>query len=329
MKTCSAPVARLDAERGADRGPSADSAASRLGDRAAGCSAMPRRVAACAAPRRARCGSGPRGANGSRRTDVRVVVLGRRPGQRVERQAKAHRRVAGDQEQLLAAEEPPAARPSGAGSGDCRTLQRQGVADDARPGPCSKTRASARARSSGPRACSQRIDVDRQPPLRPQVVPDVLVGRDGRCRRSTPSRSASALDEAPAPRVVAVAVVGRLVARSRSGRARPARRRAASSSRAPSAAATRRDTTCPGRSAAGRPGAKRSRSRRDQVAGQRALGRAERPRVFHSAPSRSSIDTNVGSPPIVRRTSPAVELVIDALAERVDRLPLLLACTAS
>ena len=28
--------------------------------------------------------------------------------------------------------------------------------------------------------------------------------------------------------------------------------------------------------------------------------------MFHSAPSRSSIDTKVGSPPIVRRTSPAV-----------------------
>ena len=34
--------------------------------------------------------------------------------------------------------------------------------------------------------------------------------------------------------------------------------------------------------------------------------------MFHSAPSMSSIDTNVGSPPIVSRTSPARELGVDA-----------------
>ena len=50
--------------------------------------------------------------------------------------------------------------------------------------------------------------------------------------------------------------------------------------------------------------------------------------VFHSSPSMSSIDTNVGSPPIVSRTSPRGQLAIDAVAEREDRLPLLVASTA-
>ena len=38
--------------------------------------------------------------------------------------------------------------------------------------------------------------------------------------------------------------------------------------------------------------------------------------MFHSAPSRSSIETNVGSPPIVSRTSPAPSRSSIALAER-------------
>ena len=41
--------------------------------------------------------------------------------------------------------------------------------------------------------------------------------------------------------------------------------------------------------------------------------------MFHSAPSMSSIETNVGSPPIVSRTSPAAEFPVDVVAERVDR----------
>ena len=43
--------------------------------------------------------------------------------------------------------------------------------------------------------------------------------------------------------------------------------------------------------------------------------------VFHSSDSKSSIETKVGSPPMVRRTSSAIELLVDLLAESVERLP--------
>ena len=43
--------------------------------------------------------------------------------------------------------------------------------------------------------------------------------------------------------------------------------------------------------------------------------------AFHSAASKSSIDTKVGSPPMVRRTSLAFSSRIDLVAERVERLP--------
>ena len=102
--------------------------------------------------------------------------------------------------------------------------------------------------------------------------------------------------------------------RSAPDRARSARRRRASRARRPSAAALARDTTCPGRSAAGR------RARSARAAGGSA--RRRRPRlvgptaaVFHSAPSRSSIETKVGSPPMVRRTSPACSRASTCVAE--------------
>ena len=44
--------------------------------------------------------------------------------------------------------------------------------------------------------------------------------------------------------------------------------------------------------------------------------------MFHSSASRSVIETNVGSPPIVRRTSPADEIGVDRASAREDRLPL-------
>ena len=46
--------------------------------------------------------------------------------------------------------------------------------------------------------------------------------------------------------------------------------------------------------------------------------------MFHSAPSMSSIETNVGSPPIVRRTSQRLDLAVHGAPERADLGPLLL-----
>ena len=47
--------------------------------------------------------------------------------------------------------------------------------------------------------------------------------------------------------------------------------------------------------------------------------------MFHSGASGSSIATNVGSPPIVMRTSSVLQLLLDAPAELVDGEPLLVA----
>ena len=121
-------------------------------------------------------------------------------------------------------------------------------------------------------------------------------------------------------RVVAGVVVRlALVGEQRGVVASTAGRRRASRSTAPSAAAARPGTTCPGRSA----GSRRGRIRRAAC----APARSRRPRlvgpsasVFHSAPSRSSTDTKVGSPPIVRRTSPRQQLRVDRVAER-ERSP--------
>ena len=108
--------------------------------------------------------------------------------------------------------------------------------------------------------------------------------------------------------------------RSAPDRARSARRPCASRARRPSAAGFRRDTTCPGRNAG-------SRSARSACAG----GGSDRRRgarlvgptaaVFHSAASKSSIETKVGSPPMVRRTSCVDEIAVDRFAERVELRP--------
>ena len=85
------------------------------------------------------------------------------------------------------------------------------------------------------------------------------------------------------------------------GRARSARRPCASSSRAPSAAAARRDTTCPGRNAATAPLREAVGEPAEQHARPAAASSGPSASVFHSAPSMSSIDTKVGSPPMVSR----------------------------
>ena len=83
---------------------------------------------------------------------------------------------------------------------------------------------------------------------------------------------------------------------------RSARRPCASRARRPSAAGSRRDTICPGRNAGSRParsaraGGGSGRRRAPRLVGPTAA-------VFHSGASKSSIETKVGSPPMVRRTS--------------------------
>ena len=95
-------------------------------------------------------GKGPRGAIGS------SSMTGSRsssavPGQRVERQAKAHRRVAGDQVQVLAAQRPLAAHPAG-----LAVVARAAAAGRSRrpcPGPARRPGPGARAPRRRP-ACS-------------------------------------------------------------------------------------------------------------------------------------------------------------------------------
>ena len=142
-----------------------------------------------------------------------------------------------------------------------------------------------------------------KPPLPPQVVPDVLVGWQ-RTSAVDAERAGERIDEAASrPRRRGR---GRS-SRRRSGgrRARSARRRGATSSRAPSAATIRPDTTCPARSAAGRP-ARTAPSAAGAAHRPARASRGPSAAVFHSAPSMSSIDTNVGSPPIVSLTSRAL-----------------------
>ena len=107
---------------------------------------------------------------------------------------------------------------------------------------------------------------------------------------------------------------------SRSGRdsSRSARRPCASTVRTPSAAGFRRDTICPARNAAGR----RARNAcaicgSDRRRAPRLVGPTAA--IFHSADSRSSTETNVGSPPMVRRTSSALRSASTCSPSRSSR----------
>ena len=92
--------------------------------------------------------------------------------------------------------------------------------------------------------------------------------------------------------------------RSDRNSSRSARRPCASRARTPSAAGFRRDTICPARNAAGRRARSASRNLRIRSSARpRLVGPTAA--IFHSGDSRSSTETKVGSPPIVRRTSPA------------------------
>ena len=120
------------------------------------------------------------------------------PGQRVERQPQAHRRIAREQKHVLAAaaNHGPLSH-AGRRRADAPRRSGKHIADDLvqalleDPWP-----AAARSSGSSRLAC-QRIDVDRQPPFLPQVIPDVFVSRQARSSASTPSRSARRGDELP------------------------------------------------------------------------------------------------------------------------------------
>ena len=116
-------------------------------------------------------------ANGSCSCSVLAVAV-RGPGQRVQRQPVAHRRIAGHQVQALVAHEPGAGDPVPARPCPVRhsRAQRQHVADD-RVQPLREDAAQPGALHLVVEPRVERIDVDRQPALAPQVVPGVLVAR--------------------------------------------------------------------------------------------------------------------------------------------------------
>ena len=117
------------------------------------------------------------------------------PGNRIQRQAETHGRIARNQIHPLGTERPGAADPSA-----CPVRSSRG-ATAARirysSSPCSNTRAS-RARSSSFSNLLSKIDVYRKPPLLPHVVPSVLVRGErvvridvqsiGECRNETRAR---------------------------------------------------------------------------------------------------------------------------------------------
>ena len=136
------------------------------------------------------------------------ILVRRDPGQRVERQPIADRRIAGNQEQVLGAQEPGAARPVRARVGFVDPLQRQHVPDDPAE-PLLEDPREPRALLFVLQLGLQRVDVHRQPPFPPEIVPDVFVRGDGMLR-ADPQQVGELHDEALRLRL-AVPVVDRLV----------------------------------------------------------------------------------------------------------------------
>ena len=97
-----------------------------------------------------------------------------RPRQRVERQPQSHRRVAGNQIEPLVAQEPPPRRPGSVAA--AHPPNRQRVADDGVQ-TLREDAAQAIALQFVVEARVEGIDVHRQLPFAPEVVPDVFVAR--------------------------------------------------------------------------------------------------------------------------------------------------------
>ena len=112
----------------------------------------------------------------------RVRVVGGVPGQAVQRQAEAHRRIAGQEEHVLLPQEPAAALPARRRAVAVDRADRQRVADDLAQAALEDSRQPLPLLLVL-EVRLQRIDVGRQPPLFPEVVPGVFVARH-RCRRA-------------------------------------------------------------------------------------------------------------------------------------------------
>ena len=104
------------------------------------------------------------------------TVARRRPGKRVERQAISDRRITRDEKEVLGAQEPATAHPL-----RVVPVKRQDVPDSAAKAALEDAR-EPRALLLVIEFGFQRVDVRRQPPFLPEVVPDVLVGRHHVCR---------------------------------------------------------------------------------------------------------------------------------------------------
>ena len=175
----------------------------------------------------------------------RVARLG--PRQRIERQAVAHRRGAGDEQQPVGAQLPDAREPRPARLAGV-AQERQRVADDLVEAVAVKRR-ELRAVLRRFRLRVERGDVVGQLVFLDEVVVGVLVARRARSRRSRPSRLASRRAKRPAcsdRRAVVVAGLGdelvvlpdRLAVEPPVAAVGPARQHLA------------RDTICPGRNGA-------------------------------------------------------------------------------
>ena len=143
----------------------------------------------------------------------------------------------------------------------------------------------------------ERVDVRRQLALAPQVVVGVLVGRRTRLAGSTPSRARDAFEHA------ARLGLGRAVApgaRSRTVRdgSRSARRPCASTGSSAQRGSCSPGYHLPWPKCRSPPGAVLARAACRISVGARPRLVGPSASVFHSAPSRSSIDTKVGSPPM-------------------------------
>ena len=111
-------------------------------------------------------------------SDARLLLFGEHFGKRIEWQAIAHRRIALDDEDLLAAQRPRGAAPlrEGARLGAGHRLERQDVAHRGSDAP-GELVAQAPARAFGARVLGERIDAERQVRLVAKDAPGILVGK--------------------------------------------------------------------------------------------------------------------------------------------------------
>jgi hypothetical protein len=247
------------------------------------------------------------------------------PGQRIQRQSIAHRRIAGDQVHALAAEVPRAGDPAPADQAGARfAAQRQHVADG-RLEPLRVDATQAIALEFVGQAGVERIDVDRQLALAPEIVESVFEaglhrGVDqaqlARQRRAEALRIGGGIGRRHAL-VGEQARIGpaRLAVGAPADRQRPARQLLA---RIPLALAVVQETA----------GAVVIAQPQYQLLGAHALGGAQRVGVPFGAVA--VVDADEGGLAAHRQADIARhELGIDPVAEREHGLPLLFAVRKS